>query len=328
MSQRSRNWCGTYNNPPEDADPENDMEVEFGVYQHEHGGPPNNTHHLQMYVVLKNAKTLSAMRKLYPGIHWEIRIGSHAQAKAYCEDPEKRDPDTEPVVWGVEPQKQGKRNDLTAIQAMLDSGESMQAVSREYFGQFVRYGRGFGNYQTLNATQRTSHTFTNVFYGPPGTGKSNLALIEAGPSAFWLPRPAGQSLWFDGYHGQEDVVIDDFSGWISRTMMQRMCDTYPLRVETKGGTVSFMAKRIWITSNQHPRDWWPNVGIGPMERRLKEPLGKIFPEMTDVFEHEGVVARAHDSDLDDDDIDEDVEGEKGARFVRHSELEDVLANLD
>lgn len=71
------------------------------------------------------------------------------------------------------------------------------------------------------------------------------------------------------------VVIDEFYGWIARDLMCRICDRYPLNIETKGGSVSFLAKKIIITSNVHPKDWWPKVGLGAMERRLKAPLGRI-----------------------------------------------------
>jgi len=48
-----------------------------------------------------------------------------------------------------------------------------------------------------------------------------------------------------------------------------------LFVETKGGSTFFRAKRIIITSNDPPSKWWPNIGLGAMERRLKPPLGLV-----------------------------------------------------
>lgn len=37
----------------------------------------------------------------------------------------------------------------------------------------------------------------------------------------------------------------------------------------------FLAKKIIITSNVHPTEWWPKVGLGAMVRRLTAPLGKV-----------------------------------------------------
>ncbi len=121
-------------------------------------------------------------------------------------------------------------------------------------------------------------------------GKSRRALHEAGADAYWVRKPQNNGgLWFDGYDGHANVVIDEFYGWISRDLMCRLCDRYPLLVDTKGGAVSFLAKKIWITSNQSPVMWWQKVGLGPMERRLSVPNGEVvnltqmwFPPAADV----------------------------------------------
>lgn len=41
--------------------------------------------------------------------------------------------------------------------------------------------------------------------------------------------------------------------------MLRWLDRYPVLVEVKGSTVCFKARVIWMTSNLHPRDWYPDL---------------------------------------------------------------------
>ena len=130
-----------------------------------------------------------------------------------------------------------------------------------------------------NSRVRDWHTVCHVYWGEPGIGKSKRAQFEGGPDAYWLAKPnqRGGALWWDGYVGQDIVVIDDFHGWISRDFMQRLCDRYALNVQTKGGNVPFLAKKIIVTSNLDPIDWWPRqYDLGPMARRLTPPLGKII----------------------------------------------------
>jgi len=43
-------------------------------------------------------------------------------------------------------------------------------------------------------------------YGAPGTGKSHYAREISGDSLYLKP----QNKWFDGYTGQENILIDDF----------------------------------------------------------------------------------------------------------------------
>jgi hypothetical protein len=164
------------------------------------------------------------------------------------------------------------------LKEALDQGKTERdiATNDETFPQWCKYFRAIERYRRIQAPGRDWLTHTTVYYGPPGVGKSSRALLEGGPDSFWLPKPSGKTstLWWDGYEGQSTVIIDEFYGWISRDLMCRICDRYPLNVETKGGTVRFMAKKVIITSNQHPTEWW-KIGLGPMERRLSGDNGKI-----------------------------------------------------
>jgi len=122
-------------------------------------------------------------------------------------------------------------------------------------------------------------TTVTVYWGPPGIGKSKRARYEAGPDAFWLAQPQESAVWWDGYAGQEVVVIDEFYGWLKRVQLQRLCDSTPEWVPVKGAMYPFLAKRIIITSNVPPSQWWPNVGLGPMERRLTGAHGTVVHMM-------------------------------------------------
>lgn len=95
-----------------------------------------------------------------------------------------------------------------------------------------------------------------VFWGDTGTGKSRRAWDEAGLDAF--PKEPTTKFW-DGYRGQENVVIDEFRGVIEISHLLRWLDRYPVSVEAKHGAVEFRARRLWITSNLSPADWYPNA---------------------------------------------------------------------
>jgi len=285
----------TINNP---RDPAHAYLVEFwpdlqyAIWQLERG--ENGTPHYQGYVAFKGKKRLNWLKNnCSKEAHWEPRKGSHDQAKAYCTKAETRvegpfDAGEELEEFG----QQGKRNDLQTLKRKLDEGASELAIaeSDETFAVWAKYYKVVGRYRMLKCmNERKWHTYCQVYWGPPGVGKSRRALEEAGPGAYWLPRPEGaNTVWWDGYEGQEVVVIDEFYGWIMRDKMQRLCDRYPLLVQTKGGTTPFLAKKIIITSNEHPLTWWPKVGLGAMTRRLEGECGKII-HMTDPG-HEDVLS--------------------------------------
>lgn len=84
--------------------------------------------------------------------------------------------------------------------------------------------------------------------------------------------------WWDGYEGQQVVIIDEFYGWLGYDFILRLTDRYPLLVETKGGTVQFVSRVVIFTSNSHPRDWYPNI-------RDRAPFDRRFPAVFEFPAH-------------------------------------------
>jgi len=94
------------------------------------------------------------------------------------------------------------------------------------------------------------------YWGRSGTGKSRTAWDEAGLEAY--PKDPRSKFW-DGYMGQEHVVIDEFRGGIDISHMLRWLDRYPVIVEVKGSSTILKASKIWITSNLDPYYWYPEL---------------------------------------------------------------------
>lgn len=284
MSQKgqsySKYWMFTINNPHVVDSPAQWPDLAYCVWQKEKG--VQGTVHLQGYVVFTGNKRMTWLKNhCDKTAHWETRKGNHQQAKAYCTKEDSRvdgpwECGQEDESWG----SAGKRNDLLELKRKLDDGatEGQVASDAELFPTWAKYWKCIPRYRTLTGKQRDWPVFTQVIWGAPGIGKTRKARDLAGPTAFWLSRPAGQTVWWDGYIGQETVVIDEFYGWISLDLMCRLLDRYPLNVETKGGSTPFTAKKVIITSNVAPAEWYKNLPPSRTDalfRRLEMPLGKI-----------------------------------------------------
>lgn len=289
----SRNWLFTLNNPEDEEYPHkwNLERVQLIVYQVEVG--EEGTLHLQGYLELESPRRLSFLKKISPRSHWEARKGSRRQALEYVTKKETQL--CPPVGWiagaerwvdcvndeflpfwkqlklcetmtGKESHKSESRLRLLKIQRKLsEDSNSLEEIADEDFDIWVRYFRSFERYLCMKTKPRSFPTVVRVFVGPTGTGKSKWAMDNY-PDAYWKQR----SKWWDGYCGQETVVIDEFYGWLPFDLMLRLLDRYPLLVESKGGQIQFVARNIIITSNRAPHEWYDrdNCYFESLARRL------------------------------------------------------------
>lgn len=83
--------------------------------------------------------------------------------------------------------------------------------------------------------------------------------------------------WWEGYDGHDDVIIDDYRrDFCKFRVLLHLLDHYPMRVECKGGSRQFRAKRLFITSPKSPTETWAG--------RTDEDLYQLTRRI-DVIEH-------------------------------------------
>ncbi len=153
----------------------------------------------------------------------------------------------------------------------------------EYPSLMARSYHAVGRYQNLTRQIQKVRPDVHVYYGQTGTGKSRACMRGAsgaeenelyGERDFYVmntPASASHVPWINGYAGEDDVVLEDFTNQINYRILLRMLDQYPNKMQVKGGMVEFAPKRIWISSNQHPSGWYPleKYAEGPLHRRLE-----------------------------------------------------------
>lgn len=279
----SRNWCITINNPVCFHFDQASLltgQMKLFIWQYEKG--VSGTLHIQGYAEFCNPVRLAHLKKVFPTCHAEIRKGSRLQAVEYVTKEESRE--TGPFLVhqdgitlsaylkGISTSGGGNNSKMMSLKAMLDEGCSESDIADMDFSSWVRHYKAFRAYKLLKAESRNSFDKLIIVIGPSGTGKSKFARDQY-PDAYWKQR----SNWWDGYSTQSVVILDEFYGWLSYDLLLRLCDRYPLLLETKGGQVECVATTVVITSNLLPADWYKNVYRKSLQRRISTIM--YMPEL-------------------------------------------------
>lgn len=231
--------------------------------------PDTGRLHIQGYMELKKRMRLTGLKKKFGDkVHFERRKGSAQQAADYCKKDESRV--TGPFEVGTISQP-GKRNDLLAAKRKIDEGCSELELAEEHFTTWCRNYKALARYQSMKRAKfEDIPKDVTVYWGDAGTGKSRAVVEKEGYNIY--SKPDGQ--WFDGYEGQEAVVFDDFTGDLNLGQFLKVLDRYPMKVPVKGGFVNWIPKRIYITSNLSPEEWYPKASSA-QHAAIRRRIGNI-----------------------------------------------------
>ncbi len=242
----------------------------FVVWQFE-TCPESQRSHLQGYIETKKPCRHAAIKRELDDetVHLEKRRGTRAQARAYCRKPETREQGPyERGEWTGG--GQGTRSDIDGAVALLRDGGTMHELLSSMPTVFVKYTRGLRAASSIMAgvRKRERDIVTTVYWGLSGSGKTRRAIDEAGDADYYILSRDSETLWFDGYEGQDYLIIDEFYGWIKWSFFLRLLDRYPCRLPIKGGFVWANWTRIVITSNKEPSRWYERGLPTELSRRL------------------------------------------------------------
>lgn len=227
------------------------------------------TAHLQGYIEFPKAVTLSSLKKK-PGFnraHLEPRRGSQEQAVEYC----KKDGNYEEVGTL---KKQGERTDLVEVKEKIVNGLTVDELVMEDPMTYHQYGRTLTKIEdvVLRKKFRTWMTTCDWYWGETGTGKSHKAFEGYTPETHYVLNLKDNG-WWDGYTGQETVIINEFRGQIAYSELLDLIDKWPKTVKRRNREPApFLAKHIIITSCMKPQDVYHNLsdsdGIEQLLRRV------------------------------------------------------------
>ncbi len=270
VRKKSKHWCFTINNPTQEDSDQLDRlaeeeKITYMVVGREVG--EEGTPHMQGYLVMKGRKMMTAMKKLLPRAHLEIKSknSTYEEAIIYCKK------DGKFITYGTPPvdqKKKLKRRWEDAFTAAVEGRiiDIPPDMRIRHYHAFKRIKQDY--------PQKLDHLIAPCgqwIWGPTGLGKS-LSVWTQYPDLY--PKPKNK--WWDGYQMEKTVMIDDVlktdASWIAPLLM-RWADCYRFVAEHKGTSYQIRPKRIIVTSNFSIDDVFedqPLATVDALKRRYKE----------------------------------------------------------
>lgn len=253
-----RNWVFTLNNYTEEEEKQiqvlaTNQKCKYLIYGKEKS-KDGNTPHLQGYLEWGDKIRRNGLRKSCAGFsraYLDSRKGTPAAAAEYC----KKEGDF--YEYGkLSSTRQGRRTDLEKIKNDIKAGAEELQIADNHFSQWVVYRNSFRAYRNMvRHVPRTWKSVVVVLWGSTGTGKTRFVFQQTFGGADLFVH--GGDRWFDGYDGQRNALFDDFDGTqLEFRFLLRLLDRYPMQVPIKGGFVNWCPRKIYITSNLHPAEWY------------------------------------------------------------------------
>lgn len=265
LPRPAKTWDITLNNYKEsDIKWLDSLEVNRMVVTEEVGDA--GTKHLQGRMTFKRAYRLSGLKKLNSRAHWEITI-----CKEDFNYPLKVD---SIVVINKNNSNQGHRTDLDNIKEDIKNGKSVEDIIMEKPVIYHQYGRTLEKIEDICNRSKIRKDMTEGIwiYGKTGVGKSHLAFADYDPEKCYLW--VNDNGWWDGYKGQDTVIMNDYRGEIPYNSLLQLIDKWPMKVRRRNREpMPFVSKKIIITSSLKPEEIYKHRSdedsIEQLLRRLK-----------------------------------------------------------
>lgn len=253
------------------------------MWQYEQG--EQGTPHIQGYVLFKNPRSFNSIKKQEPLAHIEKAHADHSKNTHYCSKPiagcacqhcvgaVRLDG---PWTIGEEP-KQGERTDLSEAIKVFEEGGISKLVA-ECPEVFVKYHTGFKALaqEGLRKRKREGDVEVVLYIGKTGKGKTRAVMDSIPWEELYKHEPGSQ--WFDGYEGQDVILLDEFCGAASNFRLDYLLsflDRYPLRLSVKNSHTYLLCSKIFVATNIHPRSWYKWDGRVEQYSALRRRFSKV-----------------------------------------------------
>lgn len=207
--------------------------------------PSTGTPHLQGYAQLEKKKYFTTLTKWLPGCHITPCNGSSQDNVNYCNKI-----DNNPIEWGIlRTIARGRAKQAADWNILLSHAETgdLDYIRENHPREYLIYFRTFKQIAVENLKPQAQVRSCYWLWGKPRVGKSRYC-HETWPNAYWK----NANKWWDGYKGEQAVVLDDLGTDHLSEYLKRWADRYKIIAEVKTSATALSYDTFVVTSNFHP----------------------------------------------------------------------------
>lgn len=234
-------------------------------------GLETGTEHVHIYFVSDVPIRFSTIKKRFPAAHIERTVGTSKENRDYIrkEGRWENDPKKDTSIpdsffeWGELPtERQGERSDLNLLYEYIKDGLTDFEIL-ERCPMFMLRLNDIARARMTVRQEQYKNTFRNLevayIFGPTGTGKTRGVMEKDGYSAVY--RVTDYNNPFDGYNGQEVLVLDEYRSQLKISEMLNILDGYPLELRCRYSNKIACFTKVYIISNIELKEQYSNIQV-------------------------------------------------------------------
>ena len=262
---QSRKWMLTINNPDDHGVSHDSIKsilsdmksIKYWCMADEIG-LEDHTYHIHLFLY-GTATRFSTIKLKFPSAHIEMGKGKIEECRNYVmkSGKWKNDAKADTRVDGTfeesgEPpvEAQGTRNDLNILYDMVKQGMKDHEILEANPSYLVNL-RDIENVRQVNNERVYANQIRNLdvtyIWGDPGTGKTFGVLTRHGFENVY--RVSDYRNPFDGYAGQDVLLLDEFDGQLPITLMNKLLEGYPFQLPCRFNNKWACYTKVYIIAN-------------------------------------------------------------------------------
>lgn len=254
--------------------------------------------HKQGEIEFFNPVPRSVIWKLFK---WEVHcepVRYQKAHKGYINNPEKEGWIEHKCFGPKFKPGQGSRTDIHAAMEDIKQGAKMKDILFNHPSVFFKYPKGVAvAMETVDDEPEVciGRKQAIVYWGNSGTAKSHQAECKEGKgNVYRVSKEMYLSKFWLKYQGQKVLLLDDFNGsWMTFESFKGLLDLKPSVLNVKGTDKWCRWEKVYITSNEHPQNWWKNkmgdpLALAALKERCKGGVHHITEKIVcGCFQHKG-----------------------------------------